>query len=180
MSDIIIDNIVIHIQRKRMKNLRLAINPSLGQVRVSAPMRLNDAIIHSFIVSKMPWIKKHLANYTASPKPTVEKIEPWQREVLHKNIECLVQKYEKIMGVSVSEFRIKKMKTRWGTCNIRARRIWINLELTRKSFNCLEYIVVHEMVHLLERGHNARFYALMTRFMPTWQQYRHELKGGVL
>ena len=67
------------------------------------------------------------------------------------------------------------MKTKWGACNIEARRIWLNLELIKKPAHCLEYIIVHEMMHLLERHHNERFTAYMNRFMPLWQYYREEL-----
>jgi predicted metal-dependent hydrolase len=141
---------------------------------------MKDEMIQSFIVSKMPWIKKHLSKFAAYPKQPLSVIEPWQKKQLHENIGILVQKYEKIMGVSVSEFRIKKMKTRWGTCNTRARRIWINLELVRKSLDCLEYIVVHEMVHLLERSHNARFKAFMDTYLPDWRVSKQELKHSLL
>jgi predicted metal-dependent hydrolase len=78
----------------------------------------------------------------------------------------LIEKWEKKMGVIVNESRIKKMKTKWGTCNRQARRIWLNLELAKKPPECLEYILVHEMVHLLERYHNDHFVALMNHFMP--------------
>lgn len=67
------------------------------------------------------------------------------------------------------------MKTRWGTCNIEAERVWLNLELAKKPVHCLEYIVVHELMHLLERHHNERFVGLMNGFMPTWRFYREEL-----
>jgi predicted metal-dependent hydrolase len=79
------------------------------------------------------------------------------------------------MGVEVAEWGIKKMKTRWGTCNIAARRIWVNLELAKKPVSCLEYIVVHEMVHLLERHHNDRFKAYMDQFLPQWRLHRDTL-----
>ncbi len=72
------------------------------------------------------------------------------------------------------------MKTKWGTCNIKARRIWLNLELIKKPVHCLEYIIVHEMIHLLERHHNDRFIAYMNRFMPLWQHYREELNRAPL
>ena len=81
------------------------------------------------------------------------------------------------MGVKVQEFGVKLMKTRWGTCNIQAKRIWINLELAKKSPRCLEYIVVHEMVHLLEKGHNAKFYSYMDEFLPNWKSIKAELNG---
>ena len=73
------------------------------------------------------------------------------------------------MGVQINEFRIKKMKTRWGTCNIQAKRMWLNLELAKKPVECLEFIVVHEMVHLFERKHNDRFISYMDKFMPRWR-----------
>jgi hypothetical protein len=72
------------------------------------------------------------------------------------------------------------MKTKWGTCNIRAHRIWLNLELVKKPVHCLEYIVVHEMLHLLERNHNDRFKLLMDKFMPQWRSYREELNRAPL
>ena len=99
----------------------------------------------------------------------------WYRRRLREQIPALIAKWEIIIGVKVAEWGIKRMKTRWGTCNITARRIWFNLELIKKPPICLEYIVVHEMVHLLERLHNARFFAFMSQFMPLWKQYRDEL-----
>jgi hypothetical protein len=71
------------------------------------------------------------------------------------------------------------MRSRWGTCNIRARRIWLNLELAKYPPECLEYVVVHEMVHLLERSHNARFKSLMDRFLPDWRARKRTLGAGL-
>jgi predicted metal-dependent hydrolase len=73
------------------------------------------------------------------------------------------------MGVNVAEWGVKQMKTKWGTCTSKAHRIWLNLELVKKPVQCLEYIVAHEMVHLLERHHNDRFAAKMDGFMPHWR-----------
>jgi len=102
-------------------------------------------------------------------------VERWYRQHLRDELPGLVRKWEPLMGVSVAEWRIKRMKTRWGSCNIRDRRIWLNLALARKPAECLEYVLVHEMTHLLERGHNARFYALMDRFLPEWRAHRGRL-----
>lgn len=99
----------------------------------------------------------------------------WYRQQLHQQIPPIIAKWEPEIGVTVSEWRIKKMKTRWGTCNINARRIWINLELATKAISSLEYIVVHEMVHLLERLHNRTFRELMDSFMPQWRLHHDEL-----
>lgn len=96
-------------------------------------------------------------------------LQGWYRQQLREAIPGLIAKYEALMGVEVAEFGIKRMKTRWGTCNIGARRIWLNLELAKKPRECLEYVVVHEMVHLLERYHNDRFKSLMDTFYPQWR-----------
>jgi len=104
----------------------------------------------------------------------------WYRELLREQIPVLIAKWEPVMGVEVAEWGIKRMKTRWGSCNIAARRIWLNLELAKKPVSCLEYIVVHEMVHLLERRHNERFRAYMDRFLPQWRLQRDELNRAPL
>ncbi len=102
-------------------------------------------------------------------------LDEWYRSQLKASLPTLIEKWEKKMNVRVNEFGIKKMKTRWGTCNRKAKRIWLNLELAKKPGECLEYIVVHEMVHLLERNHNDRFTSLMNAFMPKWRFYKDEL-----
>ena len=104
-------------------------------------------------------------------------IREWYRGELKSLIPPLVRRWEPIMGVGVDEWSIKRMRTRWGTCNIRARRIWLNLELAKYPPECLEYVVVHEMVHLLERHHNARFHKLMDRFLPDWRGRKKLLDG---
>lgn len=104
----------------------------------------------------------------------------WYRDQLKAVIPDLIAKWEPIMGVEVAEWGVKQMKTKWGTCNISARRIWLNLELAKKPPHCLEYIVVHEMTHLLERNHTDRFRALLDGFLPHWQRTRDELNAFVL
>ena len=104
----------------------------------------------------------------------------WYRQELKQFIPALIAQWEPIIGVQVAEWQVKQMKTKWGTCNIEAKRIWLNLELAKKSKQCLEYIVVHEMMHLLERHHNDHFIELMNKFMPQWRMYREELNGSAL
>jgi Predicted metal-dependent hydrolase len=99
----------------------------------------------------------------------------WYRERLKEQIPPLIEKWQDIIGVQVEEWGIKQMKTRWGTCNIKAKRVWLNLELAKKPKHCLEYILVHEMVHLLERHHNDRFIAYLNELMPQWCSYKEEL-----
>lgn len=102
-------------------------------------------------------------------------LDDWYRSELKKIIPDYISKYEMLMDVKVSKFGVKRMKTRWGTCNTKAKRIWLNLELAKKSSECLEYIVVHEMAHLLESRHNDRFVSLMDKYMPKWKYYKDEL-----
>lgn len=102
-------------------------------------------------------------------------LDRWYRTELRDLIPSLVAKWEPIVGVEIADCRIRRMKTRWGSCNIQASRIWLNLELVKKPHHCLEYVVVHEMVHLHERLHNDRFFAYMDKFMPDWRLHRDEL-----
>ena len=101
----------------------------------------------------------------------------WYRQELKALIPPLLARWQPVLGVQAAEWGVRSMKTRWGSCNIRARRIWLSLELARKPVECLEYVVVHELVHLLERGHNQRFYAYLDRFLPTWRLARTALRG---
>lgn len=118
------------------------------------------------------------------PSTPIEKrqqiLNEWYRQQLKELIPSIIAKYEKIMKVSVNEFRIKKMRTKWGTCNREAKRLWLNLELAKKPKHCIEYIVVHEMVHLFERNHNERFTTFMDEFIPQWRSIRDELNRAPL
>jgi predicted metal-dependent hydrolase len=104
-----------------------------------------------------------------------EILDEWYRAKIKSMIPVIISKWQPIMLVEVKEFGVKKMKTKWGTCNIAAQRIWLNLELAKKPSSCLEYIVVHEMTHLLVRNHNSKFVALMNKFMPNWKEVKEDL-----
>lgn len=99
----------------------------------------------------------------------------WYRQQIRAAASDLIAKWEPLLGVSVNRVFVQQMKTRWGSCNPHARAIRLNTELAKKPKECLEYIVVHEMIHLIEPTHNARFVALMDRFMPKWQFLRQKL-----
>ncbi|MBN2332431.1 MAG: M48 family metallopeptidase [Deltaproteobacteria bacterium] len=103
-------------------------------------------------------------------------LDRWYRQQLKERIPDLLVQWEPVVGVRAADWGVKKMKTRWGSCSIGARRIWLNLELVKKPIEALEYVLVHELVHLLERRHNTRFYALMDTFMPSWRRHRDLLK----
>ncbi|MCD7716052.1 MAG: M48 family metallopeptidase [Lachnospiraceae bacterium] len=99
----------------------------------------------------------------------------WYRQELRRVLDSVILRCEKKTGVHAEEYRIKNMKTRWGTCNIDKRRIWINLQLAKKPMECLDYVVIHELVHLLEKNHTHRFHALVEEFCPTWREAKKML-----
>lgn len=107
-------------------------------------------------------------------------MQRWYRQRLREQIPELLAKWEPKVGRKVADLRIKRMKTRWGSCSVDAGRVWLNLELIKKPISCLEYILVHEMVHLIERHHTERFQELMTMLMPTWKICRDELNRAPL
>lgn len=231
MHQITVAEITIEVIRKDIKNLRLAVSPLDGRVRVATPLHIDDQAVRLFAISKLSWIKKYQAKFAAqerqSPRefvsgenhyfrgqsyllnvvytfdrPRVEirnniyidlyvrvgsdeiqrqkVLLDWYRQNLKLEILPLIKKWEKVIHVVVKDWGVKRMKTKWGTCNIQAQRIWLNLELIKKSPMCLEYVVVHEMVHLLERHHGDRFKALMSKFMPNWKLYQEELNQSSL
>lgn len=102
----------------------------------------------------------------------------WRRRQLQAQLPALLAKWEPVVGAQAHAWGIKQMKTRWGTCSIRARRIWLNLELSKWPLPCLEYVVVHELTHLHERLHNARFWHLLGQALPGWQAAHLALRQG--
>lgn len=138
----------------------------LNIIETDAPPKVvlrNKTYIDLHISPETPVSKRH------------EIMTEWYRAQLKKIIPELIKIWEKRMSVSVKEWRVKLMKTKWGSCNIEKKRIWINLELAKKPIQCLEYIIVHEMIHLLERHHNDGFLNYMETFLPNWKQLKKEL-----
>ncbi len=224
-----VGNEEIDVQRKRIKHLYLGVSRDDGRLKVSAPLRVSDAALAAFVLSKQHWISKQRTNLRAlqvksanaelqyvsgephfyrgdryqlnviheksSPSVAIRDnqyldiyiheststdqrrklLSKWYRHELKQLVPPLIEKWQPVMGVKVKEWQIKQMKTRWGSCNIAARRIWLNLELIKKPAICLEYVVVHELVHLLESSHNARFKSYMDRFMPNWREHKRLL-----
>lgn len=107
-------------------------------------------------------------------------LNEWYRQHMKAVVPDLITEWEPVIGVRVADWGIRRMKTRWGSCNTRDHRVWLNLELAKKSPHCLRYVLVHEMVHLLERHHNERFKTLMDQFLPQWRSYRDELNQAPL
>lgn len=116
---------------------------------------------------------KNLSNF----KQRQKLVDDFYRSEIKKIIPQIIAKYEEKMAIKISDFGVKKMKTRWGTCNIKSKFIWLNLELAKRPTQFLESVIVHEMVHLFERKHNKNFYALMDKFMPNWREIDNQFRN---
>jgi predicted metal-dependent hydrolase len=130
---------------------------------------------HEVKIKNNSWLTLYIRPGT-SGENREKVINEWYRAQLKAHMPKLLKKWQDIIGIEVNAWGIKKMKTKWGSCNIAKKTIWLNLELAKKPPECLEYILVHELVHLLERHHNERFRQHMDRFMPHWQLHRETLK----
>ncbi len=116
-------------------------------------------------------------NSTAEQREKV--LNNWYRCAMKQEADEMVEKWQKMIGVRASGVGIKNMKTRWGTCNVKTGKIWLSLRLIQKAPHFLEYVVVHELVHLLEKSHNQVFKGYMDRFLPRWRAIRKELNTGL-
>lgn len=107
-------------------------------------------------------------------------LDRWYREEIRAAAGPLLEQWQEKLGVRLSFWGVKRMKTKWGSCNHRTKRVWVNLELAKKPLECVEYIVVHELVHLLEPNHGNRFISLMDKHLPDWRQRRRLLDSSPL
>jgi len=131
------------------------------------------------IVRNKSIIELHARRETTTGEREVA-LQRWYRQQLKALIPPLLEKWQTALGIQVADWRIKKMKTKWGACNTKARRIWLNLELAKHPVQCLEYIIVHELVHFLVRQHNGQFIKYMDNTLPHWRLHREVLNRSPL
>jgi len=121
---------------------------------------------------------------TVRKESTVEQrenfVREWYRKLLKAEITKLLPKWEKITGLKATNWQTKYMITRWGTCSTKTGKIWLNVQLAKKNPECLEYIILHELAHLIEKSHNERFISLLDKYMPMWREVRATLNGQTL
>lgn len=171
----------MHVQYKKIKNLYLKIDVNTSEVKVSAPYTMSRERINEFLDNRREWIEKTRQKVIKKNKKhnQFQELDAEQekklREYLNFEIKNYIIKYEKIMRVKSEGFTIRKMKTRWGSCNVRTHHLNFNLALARVPRECLEYVVVHELTHLLEASHNANFWNLMEYYLPGSKRLRKKL-----
>lgn len=180
-----VDDVTITVTKKRMKNMYLRVRKEDGAVLISAPHQVSDERVEAFARERIGWIRKYQQQYAGAREQRGESGElgkeelERQKTMLKARVQQLVARWEPVMGVQVSGITIRQMKTRWGSCNVKTHHININLSLAKKPPECLEYVVVHEMTHILEPSHNRVFWDYMTRYYPDWKRVRSYLKDEV-
>ncbi|GHV14371.1 zinc metalloprotease [Fibrobacterales bacterium] len=171
------DSVKIELARKRVRNLRISISRD-GKVNMSIPFFASERQAIAFAESKIEWIKKTIEKVKKLPPlPNFREIEISQEEIaeLRRLITTLIPEWEFRLGVSVKEWNLRKMKSRWGSCKTTTGKITFSTTLAKKSLRCVEYVVAHELAHLLVPNHSKKFYAVIERHLPFWREARKEL-----
>ncbi|HIW20667.1 MAG TPA: M48 family metallopeptidase [Candidatus Dorea intestinavium] len=168
----------VTIEYKAIKNMNLYIKPPDGHLLITTPKGTPLGHIEAFIEAKKEWIIKTQKKVVArnSKEEKADKPTPKELEKLKEEIEELAKIWEPKMGVAATKYTIRDMKTRWGSCTPARGTIRISSRLIPYPQECLEYIVVHELCHLIEPSHNQRFKKYMTRFLPDWKERRKKLE----
>jgi len=176
---------LIWIQHKQAIFAKQVIMPTLnmisGEILDVFGMPYQLEVLEGYAAHRIELKPHQVLNLYVRTKTTMQNrecvLQEWYRMELKQRIPLLIAKWEPVIGKKVHDWGVKKMKTRWGSCNIAKKRIWLNLSLATKPEICLEYVVVHEMVHLLERYHNRQFRAYMDRYLPQWRDCKKELSA---
>ncbi len=161
------------IEKKRIKNVNLRVQPD-GRIEVSVPYATPDEHVEDIVREKHDWLLKAQKRTENTPmaramSATPSEVREW-RKVVEAFVPALVEQWEPILGVKAGQLAYRKMKSRWGSCQPSTGRICINVVLALYPPECLEYVVVHELVHLLVPGHGPEFRAIMDRVMPDWKK----------
>lgn len=177
---VFVDELEVWLVRKRVKNVNLRVKPPDGRIEVSAPLHVDSEFVRSFVREKRDWIARQQERIAASPQGRAaaappDEVAQW-KAVVQAFVPPLIAKWEPIMGVKAGKIAYRNMTSRWGSCQPATGRICINVRLALYPPECLEYVVVHELCHLLERGHGPRFQALMDAFLPDWRTIRAKLR----
>ena len=181
-----VGGILVTIARRPIKNINIYIKPPNGEVLVTAPRLMSEERILAFVEEKADWIRVHkqrvcdrakaVASQEEEKLPVTKEETAWLKE----RISFYAQKWEPVMGVHCVRWTVRDMTSRWGSCSVQKHTIRINLQLAHKPEECLEYVIVHELAHLLEPSHNKRFHAYMKQFLPDYKEREKVLKesGG--
>lgn len=180
VSYLTVDGLQVKVTRKRMKSITLRVKSTEGPIEVSAPNLTPDLVIRQFVQAKTPWIqaqRQRLANLPMAKanSATPQEVKEW-RAIVEGLTPMLVDHWAKIMGVTPGKLAYRNMTSRWGSCQPSTGRICINVRLALYPPQCLEYVVVHELAHLLVHGHGPKFNAVLDRYLPDWRKRKKLLE----
>ena len=226
----LINNIEVKVEKKKIKNIHLYVKPPHGDVLVTCPINCSDESVETFVRTKIGWIKKRREEFNDQFRQTAReyvsgesvfllgkqyylkvKENPWKygiaidgnnilyevrkgatieqkseyfiewyRERFRDELVRLIPKWENITGLKCTSYKIINMKSKWGACNPKKRVIILNLKLVKRDIECIEYVILHEMMHFSEQKHNKKFTALMERYMPNWAIVKDQLNASFL
>ncbi len=179
-TEFMVGGIRVVLTKKRVKNINLRVKAPDGHIEASAPYWVGQEAVAAFVQEKSGWIARKqeaLETFamTAPTEASPEEIQAW-RTAVEDAAPALVEKWEAALGVRAGKLAYRNMSSRWGSCNPKTGRICLNIQLAKYPPECLEYIVVHELCHLIERGHGARFKELLGSVMPDWKARRSKLR----
>lgn len=186
MKTVFVRGIPVSLERRRIKNINLYIRLPHGDVLVTVPLRVSEAQVMRFLSEKEDWIITHRERMIAKEKERREEglrtmtdrsVTDEESARLKEQISRFAAKWEPVMGVHCERWTIRDMKSRWGSCTVTKKTIRLNLQLAKKPEECVEYVVVHELTHLLEPSHNARFHAYMKTFLPDYKERKRRLEN---
>ena len=168
--------------RKPQKRMYLRIKEPDARVVVTAPVHMPLEKIQDFIADKYAWIVKHRAQILKAQRsitpPTPQELAHW-KAVVRAQAPALIAKWEPLMGVRAGRITYRNMVSRWGSCNVKTAHITLNVQLAHVDAKAFEYVVVHELCHLLEPSHNERFHAYMKQFLPDYKERQCLLRGKI-
>jgi predicted metal-dependent hydrolase len=168
------------VRYKRIKNMYIRVRSAQGPVEVSVPVYTTNAVLDAFILSRASWIRVQQKRLGGLPRSmcenaSKEQIETW-RKIIKRKAPSLVEHWSEKIGVHPTEIVYRNMKSVWGNCRPKTGRICLNIRLANYPDECLEYVVVHELCHLIEPSHNARFKGLLDVYLPDWRARKELLK----
>lgn len=164
----------IVLRRKWIRTLRLTVKPD-GIVHVSAPLLMPNAMIEAFILERLDWIHRAQERAVNQPKRVLHEVTPEQQQALVNYLQEAVPRWCRIMEEEPVEIRIRNMKSQWGNCRWRERRITFNLQLALVPHELVDYIIVHELAHLQVQNHGPLFHERVQRFIPDEKVRRRTL-----
>jgi len=173
-----IGGLQVQAERKRVRSVRLYVSQKDLQAHLTIPLYASEKFALDFLNKNIGWLKKTMEKIKANPPPALrqeQSISKEEMEKLKKLISNLLPLWEFRLGVKAKSWKLRKMKTQWGNCKTKTGEITFSTSLIKKPLRCVEYVVAHELAHLIEANHSEKFYAVIAKHFPYWREVRKEL-----